>query len=202
MSLDAEFEYVTQDCIDLKIIAADKDLKIFSLKKKLSELSSNVCHNVAMPISASANVVSLETPMYVQAAIVRPTSFASAVSAGSKPVANSKVSAIASQGKQVTKHTSAPIRFVIIAKVAVTTDLSGFNQKYFENLVDFKNNGPVVKSFRINEGKVITEFLDKPQCDDALNRIKLKPDVTKCFTDVYIPSPSFPAIVDMYQVVN
>ena len=202
VSLDAEVEYVTQDCTDLKIIAADKDLKIFSLKKKLSELSSNVCHNVAMPVSASANVVSLETPMYVQAAIVRPTSFASAVSAGSKLVANSKVPAIVSQGKQATKYTPAPIRFVIIAKVAANTDLSGFNRKYFENLVDFKNSGPVVKSFRINEGKVIIEFLDKPQCDDALNRIKLKPDVTKCFTDVYIPSPSFPAIVDMYQVAN
>jgi len=202
VSLEAEVEYQTQDCTDLKIIAADKDLKIFALKKKLSELRSNVCHNVAMPPSASANVVFLETPMSAHAATARPTSFASAVSAGSKPVANSKIPAIASQGNQVTKYTPAPIRFVIIAKVAANTDLSGFNRKFFENLVDFKNNGPVVKSFRINEGKVIIEFLDKPQCDDALKRIKLKSDLTKCFTDVYIPSPSFPAIVDMYQVVN
>ena len=203
VSLEAEVEYQTQDCTDLKIIAADKDLKIFALKKELSELRSNVCHNGAMPpLAAHSNVVSLESSMSVQADKVRPTSFASAVSAGSKPVANSKAPDFASQGKQVTKHTPAPIRFVIIAKVAANTDLSGFNRKYFENLVDFKNNGPVVKSFRIKEGKVIIDFLDKPQCDDALNRIKLKPDLTKYFTDVYIPSPSFPAIVDMYQVVN
>ena len=33
VSLDAEVEHVTQHCTDLKIIAAYKDLKIFSLKK-------------------------------------------------------------------------------------------------------------------------------------------------------------------------
>ena len=148
----------------------------------------------------SDHVVSIETPSSVQAVITGPTNFPKAVSQRKKSVSTPKVPIDVLQPKQIIKKNPALTRFVIIAKVASNTDLSGYNRKYFENLVDFKNKGPVVKSFRINEGKVIIEFLDKSQCEDALNRIRLKPELTKCFTDVYIPSASFPAIVDMYQV--
>ena len=109
----------------------------------------------------SDHVISIETPSSVQAVITGPTNFAKAVSQRKKSVSTPKVPIDVLQPKQINKKNPALTRFVIIAKVASKTDLSGFNRKYFENLVDFKNKGPVVKSFRINEGKVIIEFLVK-----------------------------------------